>query len=514
MSLLENYLTPQALIELKAWQLIRRARASHATPPAAWRDRLPVLFASYLWHDFSAPHVDLWEWAAAVEPDSAPSPFVALWPRGRGKSTHAEMLAADLGARGKRRYCLYVCETQDQADKHVATIQHMLESAPFGRYFPQVGTPRYGKHGSRTWRRGVMTTAGGYTVEAIGLDKAVRGQKIDWARPDLIILDDVDAKHDTEATVKRKEETLTTSVLPSGADNAAILFVQNLIHDGSIAHRLSKPSGTSGAADYLADRQVSGPFPAIEGLTYAAETQADGTTRWRITGGMSLWNGYDLAICEDELNRAGPSAFELESQHEIDADNPGALLTAETLDRTRVDVAPASLSEIVIGVDPSGGAGRTGIVGVGKALVGRMSHGYTLGDFSTPEGATAETWARAVLLAYHTLKADRIVVERNFGGDMARETIRNAVLSIGGETVVDGRLVRIVEVTASRGKDARAQPVAVLFEQGRAHHVGRYPELQKQWTRWTPGDKPSPDRLDAEVWAYADLFIGRGTGAI
>lgn len=484
--------------------------------PADWRDRLPLLFASYLWYPFSPPHAALWEWAAAIAPDSAPRPFVALWPRGRGKSTHAEMVAADLGARGARRYCLYVCETQDQADKHVATIQHMLESGPFGRYFPQVGQPRVGKHGSRTWRRSILTTAGGYTVEAVGLDKAVRGQKIDWARPDLIILDDVDARHDTDAATLRKEATLTTSILPSGAGHAAVLFVQNLIHADSVAHRLSKPSGAPGAAGYLADRVVSGPFPAIDGLTYAPEPQDDGTTRWRITAGRSLWDGFDLAVCEYELNRAGPPAFELESQHAIDADNPAALLSRADIERTRVAVAPASLIEVVVGVDPAGGSGQAGIVAVGRAQINRVDHGYTLVDYSMPQGASSTDWALAALRCYHATAADRIVVEANFGGDMVKNTIRlTRLLDEQGQVLVDGVIVPIVEVTASRGKETRAQPIAALFKQGRAHHVGHHPELQRQWTQWTPGSKPSPDRLDAEVWAYTDLMVSRrGAGVL
>lgn len=511
---LESYLTPQASIELRAARIIARARRGGYVP-GDWRDRLPLLFASYLWHPFSPPHVALWEWAAAIAADSAPRPFVALWPRGRGKSTHAEMIAADLGARAARRYCLYVCETQDQADKHVATIQHMLESAPFGRAFPQVGQPRIGKHGSRTWRRSILTTAGGYTVEAVGLDKAVRGQKIDWARPDLIVLDDVDARHDTPAATARKEATLTTSVLPSGAAHAAVLFVQNLIHPDSIAHRLSLPSGAPGAAGYLADRIASGPFPAMEGLAYEPELQEDGTTRWRITAGQSLWDGFDLAVCEYEINRAGPAAFELESQHIVDADNPAALLSRAAIERTRVAVAPASLIEVVVGVDPAGGAGQAGIVAVGRAQINRVDHGYTLADYSTAAGASASEWALAALRCYHATAADRIVVERNFGGDMARETIARTRLTDGaGRVVVDGATVRIVEVTASRGKAVRAQPVAALFQQGRAHHVGQFPELERQWSRWTPGD-PSPDRLDAEVWGYMAIMSGRnGAGAL
>lgn len=483
--------------------------------PDDWRERLPLLFGSYLWYPFSPPHVALWEWSAAIMLGRAARPFVALWPRGRGKSTHAEMAAADLGARGARRYCLYVSETQDQADKHVGTIQHMLESEPVARRFPQVGAPRVGKHGSRTWRRSILTTAGGYTVEAVGLDKAVRGQKIDWARPDLIVFDDVDARHDTPAAVARKEATLTTSILPSGAASAAVLFVQNLIHPDSIAHRLSLPSGAPGAAGYLADRMVSGPFPAVKGLAYEPEPQPeDGTTRWRITAGASLWAGFDLAVCAAELNRAGPAAFELESQHVIDADNPASLLSRADIERTRVAVAPVNLIEVVVGVDPAGGAGRAGIVAVGRAQINRVDHGYTLADYSMPEGASSTDWALAALRCYHATAADRIVVEANFGGDMVKNTIRLMRLTDGdGQVLVDGAIVPIVEVTASRGKEVRAQPVAALFKAGRAHHVGHFPELQRQWTQWTPGGKPSPDRLDAEVWAYTNLMVDRTGGA-
>ena len=73
---------------------------------------------------------------AKIEAGSQPRPFVAIWPRGRGKSTHAEAIAVDLGAANRRTYCMVVSATQDQADKHVATIARMLESDGVTQFYP------------------------------------------------------------------------------------------------------------------------------------------------------------------------------------------------------------------------------------------------------------------------------------------------------------------------------------------------------------------------------------------
>lgn len=509
----QSYQTMSSSVSLKdrvqaELELRRRRRERQSEVPEDWQDRLREMFPAYLFHGYSEPHLELGAWADDITLTNTPRPFVALWARGRGKSTWAEMTAADLGARGLRRYCLYVSETQDQADKHVATIGHMLESDDITQFYPDVGRPMLGKNGSRSWNRRIMQAANGFTVEAIGLDKAIRGQKIDWVRPDLIIFDDVDGKHDTENAVKKKQETLTTSILPAGSDNCAVLFVQNIIHDDSIAHRLSKTPGAAGAADYLANRIISGPYPAIDGLVYKFGKQDDGSLKWTITAGASLWAGFGLDSCEAEINREGPTAFELESQHNIGADNPNALLATEILNATRVTSHP-DLYKVGVGVDPSGGAGQCGIIGGGVGKVGRNNHGFTIADYSTPEGTPSSDWAIAALRCYDAIGADFIAVEDNFGGDMVENTIRTAELIDGDDKIIlKGKNVSIIRVHASRGKEVRAQPVASLFQLGKTHHVGFFPELEKQWTQWEPGTKPSPDRLDAEVWIYTELLVG------
>lgn len=474
--------------------------------PNEWRERVPALFRAYFWFPFSPPHEELWAWENEIALSSSPRPFVAIWPRGRGKSTTTEAVVSDLGIRGARHYCLYVCATQDQADKHVQTIARMLESETVARYAPNIGRPKISQNGNKTWNRKTVTTATGFTVEAIGLDKAVRGQKIDWARPDLIVFDDIDEKHDSELTTTKKEESITDSIIPAGATNCAVLFVQNLIHPNSIASRLSRRANEDGAAQYLLTRIISGPFKAIEGLEYSKRKLGE-VWHWVITAGVSLWHGYDLAICESELNRVGPASYERESQNDVDGDHPDALMSEADFDNTRVNVTP-ELTRIAIGVDPPGGATECGIVCGGKARVGKEWHGYTLEDATQPKGVTPEQWALAVLKCYYRNDADVIFVERNYGGDMVSAVIRQAKwLDDEGNVILDGARVHIEEVVATRGKQVRAEPVATAFQQGKGHHVGNFPLLEKEWRQWIPGDKNSPNRLDAETWLYTGLQL-------
>lgn len=486
---------------------------SLAPPPSAieglsdnWRIRVrKQLFGAYFWHDFSAPHVDLWEWANGIQARQSVRPFVAIWPRGRGKSTNAETSAADVGIRKVRDYVFYVSGTQAQADKHVQTIAHMLESDSVAKYAPGMGRPKVSQNGNRSWNRQRLTTASGFSVEAIGLDKAVRGGKIDWARPDYLLFDDIDERHDSEATRAKKEEIITDSIIPAGAAHAAVLFAQNLIYSGSIADALAKSPSDPTAAQFLLDRIISGPFAAVEGLTYEQE-QIDDIFRWRLKG-RSLWKGYDIAVCEDEFNRVGPAAYLRESQNEVDGDAEYALLTQADFDRTRVTTHP-DLARVGVAVDPPGGATECGITCGGKAKIGNDWHGYLLEDATTPKGSKPEQWALAALQCFWRNQADVMFVERNYGGDMATSTIRQTKwIDADDNVIIDGAKIKIVEVVATRGKVVRAEPVATAYQQGRIHNVGTFTAYEKEWRQYQPGDKDSPNRLDAGVWLMTGLEL-------
>jgi phage terminase large subunit-like protein len=176
---------------------------------------------------------------------------------------------------------------------------------------------------------------------------------------------------------------------------------------------------------------------------------------------------------------------------------PGALWPLDMIERSRVDEIP-KLSRIVVGVDPSGSDGVGGDTqGIVVAGMGADGHVYVLEDCSvrlSPQG-----WARAVVDAYHKWGADCVVAEVNYGGAMVEAVIRAA----------DPNL-RFKAVTAARGKHIRAEPVSALYEQGKAHHVGRFPKLEDQMGMFTTAGfqgGSSPDRADAMVWAITELAV-------
>jgi phage terminase large subunit-like protein len=181
---------------------------------------------------------------------------------------------------------------------------------------------------------------------------------------------------------------------------------------------------------------------------------------------------------------------------EILDDNPGALWKREWIEKLRLREHPP-LQRIVVAIDPEAtnneNSAETGIIVAGVAKVGDKLHGYILDDMSIK--ASPSGWATAAITGYHKHKADRIIGEVNNGGDMVEHTVRS----------VD-KNVPFKSVHASRGKELRAEPISALYEQGRVHHIGFFPELEDQLCEWVSGDK-SPDRLDALVWALTELML-------
>lgn len=287
--------------------------SSTLTPPDDYEAWLREIFPRYTTAPLAPHHHTLWQWVWALERGVRPKPLCVFLARGGAKSTSAEMACAAVGARGQRRYVLYVSGKQDQADDHVGNVAGMLESDTIAAYFPQLGERSVGKHGNpRGWRRNRIRTAAGLTVDALGLDVAARGIKLDEQRPDMIIFDDIDDTEDKLATVEKKIRAITQKLLPAGSPDLATLFVQNLVHNESVASRLAGVA--SEPADFLATREVVGPIPAIVGLL--TEPISGHINRHRIVAGTPTWEGQNLAVAQSQIDDWGLEAFLAEAQHQ------------------------------------------------------------------------------------------------------------------------------------------------------------------------------------------------------
>lgn len=180
----------------------------------------------------------------------------------------------------------------------------------------------------------------------------------------------------------------------------------------------------------------------------------------------------------------------------------GALFDYDTIARLRVADFPLSrYRRVVVAVDPSGAASaadeRADEIGIVVAARGDDGHAYVLADRSLRDAPAA--WGRAAVAAYHEFRADRIIAEENFGGEMVRFVFRAADPHAPVEVI-----------SASRGKALRAEPVSALYQQGLVHHVGRFAVLEDQLCAFTMQGyrgEGSPDHADALVFAVSDLML-------
>jgi phage terminase large subunit-like protein len=237
-----------------------------------------------------------------------------------------------------------------------------------------------------------------------------------------------------------------------------------------------------------------------------------------VTTGSTFENRDNLSaafLTEMELRYKGTTTGRQELDGEMLDEVEGALVTAKLIDATRIldgSLIP-QLRRVVVGVDPSvtntESSDACGIVVAGLGI-GPL-HGWT-GSPAVVEGphlyyladhtmrGTPHAWARKALQVAEEWDADAMIVETNQGGDLCTTMLRMVAKEI------ESRTPRITKVTASKGKYTRAEPVAGVFEQCRAHIVGGLPGVEDGFTSWVPGDPESPNELDAAAWAAVGLM--------
>jgi len=486
-----------------------RARAHRARQQTAPVDVLPndsagwlrTLFPAYVAHSFAQRHIDLWAWAWAVQPGRDVDPFVGCWGRGGAKSTSAELVTVRWGAAKTRRYGLYLCDTQDQADDHVSTIASLMESAALARHYPHLGERMLGKYGqSKGWRRNRLRCSDGYTIDALGMDSARRGAKLDEVRPDFLIIDDIDDGEDSPPVTAKKARLLTRKILPALTSDAAILFIQNKVHDDSLMAQV-----LDGRADFLGGAQISGPFAAIDNLEYVGS----GTTA-RIVAGRATWDGQSLAACQAFIRKWGLDAFLAECQHQSVARAGRFLSSIGLWDACQQEIPPLDRhTPIVLVIDAGESSDTYAIIGVSRwqgGLALRFSRVYVpdgaILNFDQIEGDILDLCTRyaVVELAYDRflmgqtvrrltgklpcpmepfsqssdrLEADRAlkdsILARTIAHDGAHAEVRAHLDNANAQTSADGRQVRIVK------RGARKVDLAVALSMGCARAAAVLP---------------------------------------
>jgi len=210
-------------------------------------------------------------------------------------------------------------------------------------------------------------------------------------------------------------------------------------------------------------------------------------------------NLADTALAMLKERYEGTSLGRQELYAEIIEDFEGALWSNKMIEEGRLNEnEERDLKQIIVAIDPAVTANEnsdeTGIIVAGKDYNDRF---YVLEDVSGVY--TPDQWGRKAIDCYYEWQADRIVAEVNNGGDLVERLLRSI------DPHIPYRSVR-----ATRGKLTRAEPISALYEQKRVHHVGYFSELESQMCSYTGETKPSPDRLDALVWAMTELSKSRG----
>ena len=241
------------------------------------------------------------------------------------------------------------------------------------------------------------------------------------------------------------------------------------------------------------------PLPLIKKLVEAEDTV--------VTRGATLDNAGNLASSTVKAlydRYSGTRLGRQELNGEILGDIPGALWNRDMIDNGRVKECPEDLERVFVAVDPATssneGSDEHGIVVVGMARDEEgYARGYVLED-ATCKGSP-EDWAQQVVRMYRKWEADKVIAEKNQGGEMVASVLK-----------AQDRLLPIKLVHATRGKVVRAEPISALYEQGRIHHVGSQLDLLEDQMCTFSVDQVrnsstgSPDRVDALVWGLTELF--------
>lgn len=453
-------------------------------------------------------HRRWWQWVWSIEAGTRARPYCAGWPRGYGKSTGAELAVIAWGARKARRYVLYTSGTQPRANEHIHSIAAELgRNARLRANYPALCRRRVDQYShSEGWRGDRLVSDGGLVVDGLGLTVQVRGIKFEDQRPDARVFDDIDEKDDTLEATAKKRNIITTAILPAGSLDAITAFIQNIITASGVAAELFGISEHQ--ADYLTDRIIDGPIPAIEGLTYEATTQEmDGVARLRyvLTDGEPTWERMGLQACQALVDEEGITAFLQECQHNVEAP-PGGMFDHLPFESLRITWEKLSemwqrMVRVVAWCDPAvtnkEHSDSHGIVVMAVDDAGIIYILWGWEQRATPMQAISKALEKGMLFG-----ASHVGIETDQGGDTWGIVYEAAIKKLKLDAAPP-----MAEAKAGQSemtKVGRASKVLADFEMGGIRIVVGAHEIVERALKRFPRTKPL-DLVDTLYYGWADL---------
>ncbi|WP_369354640.1 terminase family protein [Streptomyces sp. cg2] len=443
-------------------------------------DRSPGAMAAVLTdgREMQAPHLGLIDAAFEQVAAGKPTRLLLTMPPRHGKSRRAARWAPLWYLRRRPEHRVMIASySSDLADDHGRWIRDAILT-----YGPQLGINL--RPGSSAANRfDIVGTEGGAVMAGVGGGLTGKGAH-------LAVVDDPikDAAEASSPTMRKRlwewwQAVLLTRIEPGGS----VILIQTRWDEG--------------------DRWTVIDLPAL------ALSEDDALGRQL---GAALWpERYDAdALAEIHRSVGERVWWSLYMQQPRPQD--GGVWQWPWITNNRINAAQLrgiDLARIVVAVDPAGGESAVGDeTGIVAAPSDRDGHLYVLDDRSGNRGADA--WGREACLLAIELRADAIVVESNYGGDMSRQILRQAWQELQREQRTENMLMpAVLPVTAKHGKRLRAEPIAQLYEQGRVHHVGEWPMLEQQMVTWVAG-MDSPDRMDAAVHGLTELADAGKPGTV
>ncbi|MEU1015329.1 terminase family protein [Streptomyces sp. NPDC005898] len=445
-------------------------------------DRSPGAMAAVLTdgREMQAPHLGLIDAAFEQVAAGKPTRLLLTMPPRHGKSRRAARWAPLWYLRRRPEHRVMIASySSDLADDHGRWIRDAILN-----YQSQLGISL--RSGSSAANRFDLTgTEGGAVMAGVGGGLTGKGAH-------LAVVDDPikDAAEASSPTMRKRlwewwQAVLLTRIEPGGS----VILIQTRWDEDDLAGRVLADEG---------DRWTVIDLPAVA-------LSADDALQRPI--GAPLWPERYDAEALAEIRRSVGERVWWSLYMQQPRPQAGGVWQWSWITNNRISAAQfrgIDLTRIVVAVDPAGGESAVGDeTGIVAAARDRDGHLYVLDDRSANRGADA--WGREACLLAIELRADAIVVESNFGGDMSSQILHQAWQELAREERTENMLMpAVLPVTAKSGKRLRAEPIAQLYEQGRVHHVGEWPTLEQQMVTWVAG-MDSPDRMDAAVHGLTQL---------